>query len=71
MCIGFGFILYIPLISMLIDIFICTEEAKGIVFFDIDCTTECWDTTHIAHAVFSSFALAYLIPTGMYLRARY
>ena len=36
MCLCFGFILYIPVISMIIDIFICTEEAKGIVFFDID-----------------------------------
>ena len=56
---------------MLIDIFICTEESKGIVFFDIDCTTECWDTTHIAYTVFSSFALVQIIPAGMYLRARY
>ena len=70
-CIGFGFLLYIPLISMLVDIFICTEEAKGMVFFDIDCNTECWDTTHMAYAVLSSFALVQIIPAGMYLRARY
>ena len=71
MCIGFGFLLYIPLISMLIEIFICTEEAKGSAYFDIDCTTECWDTTHIAYTVFSSIALVQIIPAVMYLRARY
>ena len=46
--IAFGYVLYIPVISMLMDIFICTQKANGIVFFDIDCNTECWDTTHIA-----------------------
>ena len=40
LCIGFGFVLYIPVISMLMDIFICTEQAKGITFFDIDCNSE-------------------------------
>ena len=70
MCQGVGFILYIPVISMLMDIFICTEEAKGIVFFDIDCNTECWDNTHIAYAVFSSFTLFQIIPAGMHLRLK-
>ena len=36
MCLGLGFIIYIPVISMLMDIFICNEQAKGTVFFDID-----------------------------------
>ena len=71
MCIGFGFVLYIPVISMLMDIFICTEQAKGIVFFDVDCNSECWDRTHIAYAAFASFALIQIIPTGMYLRVKY
>ena len=33
---GCGYVLFLPCISMLMDIFICTEEAKGNVFFDID-----------------------------------
>ena len=71
LCIGFGFVLYIPVISMLMDIFICTEQAKGITFFDIDCNSECWDSTHIAYFVFASFTLVQIIPTGMYLRVKY
>ena len=55
---------------MIMDIFICTEEAKGHVFFDIDCKTECWDTIHIAHAICASFSLVYIIPLGMYLRLK-
>ena len=34
--IGCGYVLFIPCISMLTDIFICTEEANGTAFFDID-----------------------------------
>ena len=34
--IGCGYVLFIPCISMLMDIFICTEQAKGNAFFDID-----------------------------------
>ena len=34
--IGCGYILFLPCISMLMDIFICTEEARGNAFFDID-----------------------------------
>ena len=56
---------------MLMDIFICTEQAKGITFFDIDCNSECWDSTHIAYFVFASFTLVQIIPTGMYLRVKY
>ena len=70
LCIGCGFILYIPVISMFMDIFICSEEAKGTVFFDIDCNTECWDFTHIVYAAFSSFALAQIIPAGMFFRVK-
>ena len=33
------FVLYIPVLSMIMDMFICTEEADGVVFFDIDCNT--------------------------------
>ena len=56
---------------MLMDIFICTEKAKGITFFDIDCNSECWDSTHIAYAAFASFAIIQIIPIGMYLRVKY
>ena len=34
--IGCGYVLYLPLMSMMMDIFICTEQAKETVFFDID-----------------------------------
>ena len=33
--------------SVIIDIFVCTEEENGEGFFDIDCNTECWDSIHI------------------------
>ena len=44
--IGCGFVLYIPVISMLMDIFIWTEKAQGSAFFDIDWNSECWDSEH-------------------------
>ena len=62
---------YIPVISMLIDIFICTEEANGTVFFDIDCNTECWNSDRIEYAILATFALILVIPTGMYLRMKF
>ena len=65
----FGFVLYIPVIWMLVDIFICTEEAKGTVFFDIDWNTECWD--NIEYPALASFALVLAIPSGMYLRVKF
>ena len=68
---GCGFILYIPVISMLMDIFICTEQAKGTVFFDIDWNTEWWDSIHIGHASFALIALFQIIPVVMYLRVKY
>ena len=71
LCIGFGFVLYIPVISMIIDVFICTEEAKGVVFFDKDCNTECWDISHIGYATMASLALILIIPVGMYLRVKF
>ena len=49
--------------------FICTEEAKGAAFFDIDCNTECWES--IAYPLLASFALLLVIPAGMYLRVKY
>ena len=69
--IGFGYILYVPVISMLMDVFICTQEAKGFVFFDIDCNTECWDNSHIAYTIMTSFALVQIIPLGMYIRVKF
>ena len=71
LCIGFGFVLYIPVISMIIDVFICTEEVKGVVFFDKDCNAECWDSSHIGHATMASVALIQIIPVGMYLRVTF
>ena len=56
---------------MLMDIFICTEEAKGSDFFDIDCNTDCWDNIHMLHAIFASFALVIIIPSGMYVREKF
>ena len=56
---------------MIMDIFICTEEAKGTAIFDIDCNTECWDNIHIGHATFASIALLQIIPVGMYIRVKY
>ena len=56
---------------MIMDIFICTEEAKGTAIFDIDCNTECWDSIHIGHATFASIALLQIIPVGMYIRVKY
>ena len=56
---------------MLMDVFICTEEASGIPFFDIDCNTDCWDSIHIAHCAFASFALIQVIPVGMYFRVKF
>ena len=53
------------------DVFICTEEASGIPFFDIDCNTDCWDSIHIAHCAFASFALIQVIPVGMYFRVKF
>ena len=67
----FGFLLYIPVLSMLMDIFICTQQANRNQFFDIDCNTECWDSHHIAHVVFASVALVQVIPAGFYLRMKY
>ena len=71
LCIVIGFIIYIPVITMLMDIFICTEQAKGTVFFDIDWKIEWWDSVHIRHASFASVALFQIIPVGMYLRVKY
>ena len=71
LCMGLGFIIYIPVISMLMDIFICTEQANGSVFFDIDWNTECWDNIHIGHASLASIVLFQIIPVGMYLRVKY
>ena len=56
---------------MLIDIFICTEEAKGIVFFDIDCNNECWGFRHLVYCILTSFVLVQVIPAGMYLRMKF
>ena len=70
LCSGLGFILYIPVISMIMDIFTCTEEAKGTAFFDIDCNTECWDSIHIEHATIASIALLQIIPVGMFIRVK-
>ena len=69
--IGIGYVLYVPVISMLMDVFICTQEAKGFVFFDIDCNTECWDNSHIAYTIMTSFALVQFISLGMYLRVKF
>ena len=68
---GLGFVIYIPVISMLMDIFICTEQAKGTVFFDIDWNTEWWDKIHIGHASFASVALFQIILVVMHLRVKY
>ena len=69
--IGLGFVLYIPTISMLMDIFICREEANGYVYFDVDCTTECWTNDHISYLIAASFAILIIIPTGFYLRIKF
>ena len=70
-CIVFGYLVYVPVISMLMDIFICTEEAKGTPFFDIDCNKDCWDIEHIFYAVFASSSLSIVIPAAMYLRVKF
>ena len=67
----FGYVLYVPVISMLLDIFICSEQANGFVFFDIDCNTECWDNSHIAYCIMTSVALVQIIPLGIYLRVKF
>ena len=66
-----GFILYLPVISMLMDIFICTAEANHIIFFDIDCNEECWYSTHILHAIFATLAIILVIPGGIVLRIKF
>ena len=55
---------------MLMDIYICTEEAKGNAFFDIDCNSDCWDDTHIVYLCVSSLFLMLIIPVGMYIRVK-
>ena len=57
--------------SVIIDIFRCTEEANGTVFFDIDCNTECWDSIHIEYATIVSIALFQIMPVGMFIRVKY
>ena len=56
---------------MVMDLFMCSEEAKGKVFFDIDCNAECWDDEHTTHAICLGFSLILVIPTGMYLRIKF
>ena len=60
--------LYIPAVSMLMDIFMCSEEVNGTAFFDIDCNSDCWDNIHIAATLVSVFFLMIIIPIGMYIR---
>ena len=69
--IGFGYLLFIPALSMLMDIFICQEEAKGIVFFDIDCNTEWWDQTHIIYLIAVCVSLTLVVPSVMYIRVKF
>ena len=53
------------------DIFICTEQAKETVFFDIDWNEECWDNAHTIYTALASLVLAALIPIVIYLRVKY
>ena len=71
MSIVFGFLFYIPLISALMDIFICTEVAKDTIFFDIDCNTEWWGDLHIVYTTAVSLALLIVIPGCMYIRIKF
>ncbi|CAG9321867.1 unnamed protein product [Blepharisma stoltei] len=66
-----GNLLFIPIISILLDVFVC-DESIGENFTDSflwkDCTQFCWDGMHIAFAVLSGVAILIYHPLAVFCR---
>jgi hypothetical protein len=57
--------LFLPIISVLLDVFLCTEEIGDEftdTFLDRDCHEFCWESDHVTYAVMSAIALVAYLP---------
>jgi hypothetical protein len=62
---------FIPIISILLDVFLCTEsvgDAYTDSYMDRDCFVWCWEEEHIGYAAMSSICLVFYVPFAIYAR---
>jgi hypothetical protein len=62
---------FLPIISILLDVFLCTEAVGSHYtdsYMDRDCFVWCWEGEHIGYATMSSICLALYVPFAIYAR---
>jgi hypothetical protein len=81
-CVAFGMVaefvlpiinnaMFLPIISLLLDVFLCTEEIGDEytdTFLDRDCNEFCWENDHVTYVVFSVISLVAYLPCAIYCR---
>lgn len=66
-----GNLLFLPILAILINIFICTKGSGNDfdeTILDKDCTTYCWKNDHIIYAIFSATFILIYLPLAVYFR---
>jgi hypothetical protein len=62
---------FIPIISILLDVFICTESVGDKYtdsYMDRDCFVWCWEDEHVSYATMACFCLVAYVPFAIYAR---
>jgi hypothetical protein len=69
-----GNVCFVPIVSILIDVFICDQAvgygslSYGDSILAKDCYAQCWDMTHALYVLFASLSLAIYVPSAILLR---
>jgi hypothetical protein len=69
-----GNILFLPIISISLEVFICTETSGDDLadsFLHKDCYQTCWVDEHLTYAIISSLCLVVYLPVAVYMRPKW
>jgi Receptor family ligand binding region len=64
-----GLILFVPLLSMLLDIYICKKSIGDLLtdsFLEFDCTNFCYKNGHLIYSILGSIAITLFLTVSIY-----
>ncbi|CAG9335624.1 unnamed protein product [Blepharisma stoltei] len=64
----FGNTMFLPFMTMLLDVFVCDHKAQAKAFVWRDCYMNCWTSSHYPYIVMSALALSCYQPVAVFSR---